>query len=149
MLNPQSPTICHSFSITLKAVLASHDPSMAYIRRSTSTKISTFSQVFSSKSYILISFRVQSNCWCEVYSHILLAYCKTLENNDKKSEKMAEDLQKVNNNFFWLLWNVSLLFFTFWIFSAIFSDFYHYFLKFHSMQAVYDYRLHINNFFGP
>ena len=100
MLNPQSPTICHSFSITLKAVLASHDPSMAYIRRSTSTKISTFLQVFSSKSYILISFRVQSNCWCEVYSHILLAYCKTLENNDKKSEKMAEDLQKVNNNFF-------------------------------------------------
>ena len=100
MLNPQSPTICHSFSITLKAVLASHDPSMAYIRRSTSPKISTFSQVFSSKSYILISFRVQSNCWCEVYSHILLAYCKTLENNDKKSEKMAEDLQKVKKKFF-------------------------------------------------
>ena len=100
MLNPQSPAICHGFSITLNTVLASCDPSMAYIRRITSTKILTFSQVFSSKSYILNSFRVYSNCWCEVYSHILLAYCKTLENNDKKSEKMAEDLQKVNNNFF-------------------------------------------------
>ena len=99
MLNPKSPAICHSFSITLRAVFASHDPSMAYVRRITSTKISTFFQVFSSKSYFLISFRVQSNCWCEVYSHILLAYCKTLENNDKKSEKMAEDLQRVNDKF--------------------------------------------------
>ena len=62
---------------------------------------------------------------------------------------MAENIQKVKNNNETFHKSQKKLLFTFWRSSAIFQTFYHYFLKFYSMQAIYDYRLHINNCFGP
>ena len=62
---------------------------------------------------------------------------------------MAENIQKVKNNNETFHKSQKNYYLLFGDLQPFFQTFYHYFLKFYSMQAIYDYRLHINNCFGP